>query len=334
MENTSRLETTEERNLRLAKYDLTDEEYETCLKTAELAIFMNASRSFKCPTSVFVVAQPGAGKTGLRAHVEGEYRTKSFVEFNPDEVAMYHKYYYEILEKFPKESYQILDRFVRPALDTYLRRRAVQLRTNIMQEGTFASTQGYTEILDFQKNGGTASLGDANEQGQRRQIQVSGGYYIDINALAVHRYESLLSSYEREQDFIEQGLPPRAVTAENHDRTYTNMLETMKIVEQKKLYDRIRVFRRGKVEQEPQLVFATGDNKYPSAVEAILQEREKNRREIFANPQAYMQRIKVLEQRVRRNQNTANAMIQLGKIQILKEEFAVELEEQQQNRNS
>lgn len=325
MENTSRPETTEERNLRLSKYDLTDEEYEKCLKTAELAIFMNQTGGLKHPTSKFVVAQPGAGKTGLRAYVGG-----GGVEFNPDEIAMYHKYYNEILEEFPKESYQILQRFVRPALDTYLRSRAVQLRTNIMQEGTLASTQSYIEILDFQKNGGTATIGTANEQGKRQQIKVAGGYYIDINALAVHRYESLLSSYEREQDFIEKGLPPRAVTAENHDRAYANMLETLKIIEQKKLYDRIRVFRRGKVEQEPQLVFTTGDNKYPSAVEAILQEREKNRREILANPQAYMQRIKALEQRVRRNQNTANAMIQLGKLQILKKEFAVELEEQQQ----
>ena len=233
MGETIKTETTEEKDLSLAKYDLTKEEYEKCLKTAELAIFMNEKVGVKHPTSTFVVAQPGAGKTGLRAYVGGEG-----VEFNPDEIAMYHKHYYKIIEEFPKDSYQILQRFVRPALDTYLRSKAVQLRTNIMQEGTLAATEGYIQILDFQKNGGTANIGNVNEQGRREPIEVLGGYYIDINALAVHRYESLLSSYEREQSFIEEGLPPRAVTAENHDRAYKNMIETIRILENKKLYDR------------------------------------------------------------------------------------------------
>ena len=325
MDNTSKPETEEERKLRLAKYDLTPEEYEKCLKTAELAIFMTA-RPFKNPRSTFVAAQPGAGKTGLRYYIGG-----SGIEFNPDEVAMYHKYYREILAEFPKESYQILQRFVQPALDTYLRQKAVQLRTDIMQEGTLAATQAYVEILNFQKNGGIANLGEVDENGKRKEVYVPGGYDVDINVLAVHRYESLLSSYEREQDFIEEGLPPRSVVVEHHDRAYKNMIETIKIIEQRKLYDRIRVFRRGEVERQPQLVYTSGDNKYPSAVEAILQERERNKREIFANPEEFMQRIRALEQRVRRNKNVPNAMIQLSKIQILKKEFVEELE-QHQNR--
>ena len=146
----------------------------------------------------------------------------------------------------------------------------------------------------------------------------------------MHRYESLLSSYEREQSFIENELPPRAVTAENHDRAYKNILETVKLIEQKGLYNRISVFRRGKVEHKPHLVFRTGDNRYPSAVEAVIQEREKNRREILANSQVYLQRMKELEKRIRTNPNQANAMIQLEKLQILKDEFMLELEKQEE----
>jgi len=60
------------------KYDLTPEEYEKCLKKAELRIFMFAEKSDK-PTSVFIVAQPGAGKTGLKSYVERQYNGQ-FIE--------------------------------------------------------------------------------------------------------------------------------------------------------------------------------------------------------------------------------------------------------------
>ena len=63
----------------------------------------------------------------------------------------------------------------------------------------------------------------------------------------------MLSSYESEQSFIELNLPPRAVTAENHDRTYNKMLETLQQIDDKKLYDKIRVFKRGKIETTPEL---------------------------------------------------------------------------------
>ena len=175
------------------KYDLTPEEFETSLKMAELAVFMNAQKSNR-PTSVFVVAQPGAGKTGLKTYIKREYKKSDlqggFIEFDPDVVAFYHKYYREILKEFPEESYKRLQKFVAPALDEYLRYRAVQFRNNILQEGTFASP-GYIKILDFQKNGGKLPF--------KKDTTVGGNYFIDINILAAHRFESLLSAYEREQ---------------------------------------------------------------------------------------------------------------------------------------
>ena len=64
----------------------------------------------------------------------------------------------------------------------------------------------------------------------------------------------MLSSYESEQRFIELNLPPRAVTAENYDRTYNKMLETLQQIDDKKLYDKIRVFKRGKIETTPEWI--------------------------------------------------------------------------------
>ena len=303
------------------KYDLTQEEYEKCLKMAELAIFINAKKAEK-PTSVFVVAQPGAGKTGLRSYIECEYRncetTLPFIEFDPDVVAIHHKYYKEILEEFPNESYRRLQKFVSPALDKYLRYRAVQLRNNIIQEGTFAATPGYITILDFQKNGGELPYGTKNQK-------VEGNYFIDINVLAVHRYESLLSSYEREQYvFIENDLLPRVVTPDNHDRAYKNILETMKAVEEKDLYSRIRVYRRGKTENTPELVYEKGEEKYPNSVQALIGEREKNKQELLANPEKYLDRIRTLKERIMHNK--INSENQLERINNLEQEFLRELE--------
>lgn len=313
------------------KYDLTDEEYVKCLKRAEIAIFMDAISS-KNPTSAFVVAQPGAGKTGLRAYVESEYQKSDldglFIDFNPDEVAIYHKYYSEILEEFPKESHKLLQRFVLPALDDYLRYKAVQFRNNIMQEGTFASTNGYIKIIDFQKNGGKAKIGGVNKNGQIQELEVKGGYNVDINILAVHRYESLLSSYEREQYFIENNLPPRVVTAENHDRAYNNILNTVKIIEQNKMFDNMRVFKRGKIEQKPILVYSYGDMQYQDTIQAIVIEREKDKQRLFANSNNYLERIQTLKNRISKNRN--DSQIQMEKLIKLEEEFLQELKNKQQ----
>lgn len=180
----------------IEKYDLTEEEFENSLKMAELAILMPMRPSEK-PKSVFIISQAGGGKTGLRRFVESENFQKSpeniFVGIDPDEIAVYHKYYEKIIREYPRESYAQLQKFVKPALDGYLRQRAVQLRTNLMQEGTFGTTNGYIDILEFQRNGGEASIGKIQENGDREKIIVPGGYDIEIDILAVDRFESLLS---------------------------------------------------------------------------------------------------------------------------------------------
>lgn len=312
------------------KYDLTKEEFESSLKMAELALLMRTKTSDK-PKSIFIVSQAGGGKTGLKAFVEAEKQREQtgdlFVEINPDEVAIYHKYYEQILKEFPNESYAKLQKFILPALDQYLRQRAVQLRNNIIQEGTFGSTEGYLEILNFQRNGGKAKIGNMQENGEREEVEVKGGYDVEIDVLAVDRFESLLSSYEREQRFIELNFPPRAVTAENHDRAYNKMLETLQQIDDKKLYDKIRVFKRGKIETTPELVYTAGEKTYPNVVECIKQTRNEDRKRLFANSEDYLKRIESLKSRVK-------TKIQMDKITKLEQEFcqllAKEQEEQEQ----
>ena len=276
-------------------YDLTEEEYKECLAMAEIAIFGRCEKAEK-PKSIFAVAQPGAGKTALRAYLVNEAQNAGtfakFIEFNPDEVAIHHKHYREIMRDFPDDSFKILKRFTYNALDFYLRQRAVDLRCNIMQEGTFATTDGYLGIIDFQKNGGTL-----------KEKEVKGGYDVNINILAVNGYESILSRFEREQSFVENGLPPRAVTIENHDYSYNKMLETVDIVEKRGLYDEMRVFRRGYIQQKPELIYVAGDSRFQSVRDAIVYERSRQEKELFRNPKLYLDRIDNLKERLKEKRN-------------------------------
>lgn len=282
------------------KYDLTEEEFFRCLKLAEMQIFMR-SKENENPQSVFIVSQAGGGKTGLRKFVEGQ-KEEIFIEINPDEVAVYHKYYDEILREFPGESHALLQRFVQPALDNYLRQRAVQLKNNLIQEGTFGSTEGYLEILEYQKE---------------------HGYDIEIDILAVDRFESLLSSYEREQYFIEAGLPPRGVVPEYHDRSYYNLLKTVEEVEKRGLYNRINVFKRGSVELQPELVHTSGDGRYPSVAECIREARANDRKNILRNQANYRARIQALRDRIK-------TQVQIDKLDRLEKEFNQCLEQENQ----
>ncbi len=307
------------------KYDLTPEEYNRCLVRAEIATFMQGETVDR-PVSIFIVGQAGAGKTGLKRFVinEAEDMRKlgSHIELNPDEVAIHHEHYQKIIKEFPDESYKILQRFVNPAMDTYLRPKAVELRNNILQEGTFGAMQGYLTILDFQKNGGYASIGKLKNDGTREKKNVKGGYDIEINILAVDKFESILSCYEREQYFREAGLPPRVVTMENHDRAYINMLETIRTVEGRGLFNRIRVFKRGYLPDRPELVYINGDGKYAGTIEAINTERAKNRKELLSNPEQYMKRIESLRERIRNN----GIKRQLTKLEELEDMFNSEVE--------
>ena len=51
------------------------------------------------------------------------------------------------------------------------------------------------------------------------------------------------------------------------------------------------MFTRGKTLSRSELVYTTDDPRYASAQEAIISERDKNRREILRNPTEYLDRI-------------------------------------------
>ena len=307
----------------VAKYDLTEEEFQRCLNTIEMSIFLN-SNSYEKPKSIFIVAQPGSGKTGLKSFVLNENQLTNpgiFTEFNPDEIAVYHTYYSKIIEEYPEESYSQLQKFISPALDGYLLKKAVALRNNILQEGTFGNTEQYLSMLDFRKNGGRAKIGKIKGDKTREEVEVEGGYSIDINILAVHRFESLLSAYEREQYFKDSNLVPRTVDPKNHDRAYYQMLETLKQIEERQLFDRMRVFKRSENILEPELVYIARRGKYPSVIQYIEEIREENKKQLLQKPEEYLSRIAKLKSK-------KMSINLLKKVEKLEKEFMNEIEKE------
>lgn len=309
------------------KYDLTEEEFRRSLIVAEFSTFMDVPRVEK-PKSIFIVAQPGAGKTALKIYARKKAQSNGEcmhpIEFNPDLISLHHKYYKEIIEEFPNDSYRILQRFTRPALDDYLRQLAVEFQCDIIQEGTFASTQSYIEIIDFQRKGSYSSFKKIPYDNGQNKKNVQGGYNIEINCLVVTRFESLLSCFEREQRFIEKGVPPRSVTIENHDRAYENMLHTIDLIEEGKMYDKIQVYKRGIVEENPELIYDVEEKRYPKVSEFIRLERKKQEKELLSNPDDYLKRINILKEKVMQNKEKRSSL--LDRINRLEEMFKNELE--------
>ena len=186
----------------------------------------------------------------------------------------------------------------------------------MVQEGTFRS-DGYIDILNFQKNGGRLQKREGNSLIFK---ELRGDYNIEINILAVNRYESLLSCFEREQFFQQNNLPPRAVTIENHDDSYEKMLKTINIVEQRKLFDKMKVYRRGYIEDKPELIYVAGNKRFPSTAEAVKHERRMQEITLFNDPEPFLKRINNLKKKIKDNNSL------LFRLQLLENDFIANLD--------
>ncbi len=81
----------------IEKYKLNEEEHNKVLEKLKNTIFSKAS-SFKQPSIMFVIGQPGCGKT---TYIRNFSLNKDYVIINSDEYRHFHKYSKEILEKEP-----------------------------------------------------------------------------------------------------------------------------------------------------------------------------------------------------------------------------------------
>lgn len=80
---------------------------------------------------------------------------------------------------------------------------------------------------------------------------------------------------------------------------YESFLQEIQEIEKRKLASSINVFVRGNTLSRSELVYTTGDSRYASAQEAIISERDKNRRDILRNPTEYLARIEEARKKIR-----------------------------------
>lgn len=187
------------------------------------------------------------------------------------------------------------------------------------------------DILKFQKNGGTRPVGNLLPNGKRDYVTSKGEYYIELDVVAVNKYESLLSSYEKEQDLREFGLTPKVVTPERHNYSYIKMLRTIEEAEKAELIDVTNVYKRGKqigsngvlkdIEQ-PKLIYSSKDSNESNTIFAIENERQKEIKELIDNPIPFLKRIEKLKQRITQK----GIQEQMERLDSLEQEFVAEVE--------
>lgn len=213
------------------------------------------------PTVHFIVAPPGAGKTGLETYLNNEMLTKNedSIKIGSDKLATYHPDYNEWLQLPPDECYAISRDFTIPASEIIyedLRKNKI----NMLFEKTFHKG---TSDLEFVKKFKEA------------------GYNVIIDVMATDKYESILSCHERDVKAAEIGILPRPVSRKNFDKMYTTFLSEIISMENMQLCDKIRVFTRGKKMSKPNLVYTSGDINYMNAYHAVEEERRKQRKKLY-----------------------------------------------------
>lgn len=252
------------------------------------------------PRISYIVGQPGAGKTTLSKTVQKEYdeNDECVVELSSDKIATYHRDYTKLLRLLPDECYTISRQFSIPAE----RIISETLRTNrisIVREISLSKGEkDYQSIKEFKDK----------------------DYIVEINILAVDKYESFLSCIERDIKLLELGFDPRPVARSNHDRMYDLFLQELIEIRNRGICDTVNVFRRGKALNQVELIYTTGDSSYATAQDVVISERGRNRKQILRESQKYLSRlaeakekIKILEQDKKMRDNYLE---ELGRLEL------------------
>lgn len=258
------------------------------------------------PKISYIVGQPGAGKTSLEKYIQREYeeRNECTVEISADKVATYHRYYDELLKLLPDECYSISRKFVTPACEVILREVKNQ-KLNVVRECALSKgKQDYRRIGAFK----------------------AAGYNVEVNIIAVDKYESFLSCMERDVKLLESGYLPRPVTRKNHDNMYEPFLSEIAELNKRGICDNVKVFVRGEDIKHPKLVYKNGYDNYSCAQEAVIAERAKERKRIMGESSKYLQRIRVVREKIEElveNENTKQDYLE--RLNDLETEFLQEL---------
>ena len=145
--------------------------------------------------------------------------------------------------------------------------------------------------------------------------------------MATDIFINRLSCYEREARTLENGDSPRGITKQDHLKMYDAFVNEVLEFERLNLCDEINVYIRGESVNRPKLVYELGSTKYQNFLDALNSERQKQRKELFANPKAYLSRIQKTKESIRLNGiNPKLTQTSLDGLDELRDDFIAELE--------
>ncbi len=201
------------------------------------------------PRAIFLAGQPGAGKGGMGQNAKQQLGDCVIVDL--DELRPFHPRYAEYQLSDPDNAASM----VHPDASAWAKeliKKAIESRLNIIVDGTLANPESAVSKIEQFKE---------------------GGYKVEVHAIAVKKEisaEGVRARYERaaadkrkllaDADEAEEGgdletaeqlrkkaatIIPRNVPDDIQTQAYDGMMESIKLIQERGLVDRMAVFERG-----------------------------------------------------------------------------------------
>lgn len=234
----------------IEKYTISEEEKNDIFKNIMQTLTLNVE-PVKNPVAVIVGGQAGAGKSGLMSYTHKMFKNQPFhdyegnnlqqnwtpdnvVQIEDDEFRAYFPKEKEIAVKYPEEYIQITNKLTNELtakIFDYLSKNSYNIIFHQTLKNNRIADDGIMKLKDL-------------------------GYAIVVRALAVSEYESRMSMIERSIGQIKKKGYCRNVTTSDHDKTYFGMPNTLDYIEKNNRYDVLQVFKRGRENDEPNMVYS------------------------------------------------------------------------------
>ena len=231
------------------KYKLNNEQRKEYLEKV-IAFFTSGKHSCpegQTPTLVFVSGQTGCGKTQVIKILEKENPNQVVYSF--DEIRAMHPKYQQACEELNGDTHSALF----PDTDWACKELLNYCRENRLNVVKEASMRRKEDIID-------TAVDFRNYE-----------YSIDIRLMAVPSIDSYVGTLERYVSQLLDDVNARWITREAHDVTFNKIPETLKCLIDKKIFDRITIYKRGNItdNQLPQEIYSTEHRQFASPLEAL-----------------------------------------------------------------
>lgn len=241
-------------------YKLNEKDYEEMYQNARKMIFRNA-KTYKNPTAVIIGGQTGAGKGGIDVYSKREFKEKNMdsVVIDVDIYRMLHPKAKEIITKYPTLYTEITGQETGPIAKALLT-EAIEKGYNFIFEGTMKNT----EVLETMK-------------------KMPSNYIKIVRVIATSPKESLLTAFERNEEQINLIGYGRFTNVEVHNISCDGVAETLKVIEESKVPDKIQIFTRGQDIVSPKLVYDSNkkDNEFNEAYKTLIEYRKINEKNMI-----------------------------------------------------